>query len=195
MKAILLIFAFSLACCSAHAQGKINFSTFNFAPCTNQNTGTLMPTGPGFWAQLYYGPAGAREDQLISVTNAPVHFAVAGYILNATPYYTDPAVVPGGAFGTFQVRAWEAVLGDTWETAYANWLSGPPGPLLTKSNLGLIRTADANADPPQTPASLAGNGPGEIGIRRFFGQPLPEPGTLALGLAGTLALLWFRRRR
>lgn len=194
MKTILLITAISAACCGAHAQGKINFSTFNFAPVTNMWTSSLVPAGPGWWAQLFYGPAGATEQQLITVTNAPVHLAIAGYVLNTTPYYTDPAVVPGGAFGTFQVRVWEALLGDNWETAYANWLAQPPGGRLGKSNLGIIRTADANADPPQTPASLAGTGPGEVGIRAIP-ISIPEPGTVALGLAGALALLWPQRRR
>lgn len=192
MKAILLLSLLSVCSFSAHAQGRVNFSTYNFAPVTNLLTGQLIPSGSGWWAQLYYGSYGASDSQLIAVTNPPVHFAIDGYILTSTPYYTDPAIVAGGAFGSFQVRVWTADLGDNWDQAYNSWLSGPCCGILGKSNVGTIATANADAFPPAPPASLKGTGLGEIGIRPFY-VGLPEPGVLALGLAGALALLWFRR--
>lgn len=174
------------------AQGIIYFGTFNFAPVTNQLTGQLIPAGPDWWAQLYYGREGAGEDELIAVTNSPVHFAVDGYILNSSPYYTDAAVVPAAALGNFQIRVWAASLGDSWEQAYSGWLNGPCCGALGKSNVGTVWTADPYSVTPGAPSGLLSWGPNPI--RGFVAAPVPEPGVLALGLAGAIALRWHRRK-
>lgn len=194
MKKILLTLTASLMAVGAFAQGKVNFSTFNFAGATNGNTGALVAAGNGFWAQLYYGRPTDSETSLVSVTNAPVHFAVAGYILNSSPYYTDNSIVAGGTLGKFQVRAWEASLGNTWEVARQAWLTGPAGPLLGVSNEGIIATADGGAVPSQTPAPLSGSTGLQTPIRPFTLSPVPEPSVVALGALGLAAVLWRRRK-
>lgn len=193
MKKTLLMLASLLLVVSSYGQGLIAFKTFGGgvnAPATNALTGLRIPAGATFMAQLYYGAAGAAESSLISVSNAPVPFTSVGYVIRGETYYTDPAIVAGGAIGTFQVRAWEAVLGATWDVAYINWLSntGPyEGKVLGKSNLTQVKTGDPNSVPPGTPSAL-------IGLTGFSLVPVPEPGVLALCALGFVALLWRRRQ-
>lgn len=197
MKKLILTIVLSCAVVGAFAQGKVNFSTFNFAAASSGPTGQLIPTGPAYWAQLFYGPSNTTDwAALTQMTNNPVHFALAGYVFQSLPYYTDNAIVRGGDFGVFQVRAWAAVLGDTWSVAYNAWLTGPAdnARILGKSNLATIKTADATITPPATPASLQGKNAGEMGVLPFTLDPVPEPGVLALGVLGLVALLWRRRQ-
>ena len=195
MKAFKFIAFFALlSVCgfNAQAQGTVIFSTFPFAPVTDQMTGQRIPSS-AWLAQLYYGPAGASESQLISVANPPANLVTDGFVTSGTRF-TDPAVVAGGSFGTFRVRLWSAILGPTWETAYPIWLSGFVSEgKLGKSNLGLIRTGDPDGSPPESAASLQGIRPGEIGIQPFT-VGIPEPGIWALGLVSALTALWFRRQ-
>ena len=199
MRTALLLLLFGWSVAESVAQGKVQFSTYSFAPVTNLITGQLVPTGTDWWAQLYYGRYDVPDDRLlISATNAPVHLTITGFVhINVTAYYTDPAVIPGGAWGTFQVRVWEAVLGNSWDVAFANWQSDDPmysGKALGKSNLALITTCDANAVPPCNPARLNQTYGGQIPIQAFNVGPIPEPTMLALGLMGILALRCYRRR-
>lgn len=192
MKKLTIIAAFAVACLAARGQGTIAFSTYNFAGATNMVTGQPIPAGDEWSAQLYYGPAGSSWDQLVPCTNAPIHFALPGYILGQA-YYTG---VPSGAYAAVQVRIWSTILGNDWDSAFARWLSGTPDVWTTgvaKSNVGLIRTGNPNAQPPGLPAFLRGNQEGEIGIRPFSFVPIPEPSVVALGLIGALIFLCRRR--
>lgn len=187
MKTLLIGAAITMMTAVGYSQGTVVFGTTALQSATNIVTGQRVPTGPGFLAQLYYGGASATEAQLISVTNAPVNFAVAGRIIAGTRY-TDPAIVAGGATGTFQIRAWESALGANYETAFANYSSGAAGPVLGKSALFQVVTGNPNSIPPGAatafPASLNG----------FYLTPVPEPTVIALGALGLAALLYRRRK-
>ena len=197
MRTIVSLLLFACVGATSFGQGTVLFSTCPFAPATNTVTGQPIPAGIEWSAQLFYGPAGSSESQLIPFTNAPAHFAVAGYIFQSTAYYTDPGVVNGGAFAAVQVRIWSSILGNDWNSAYGSWLSlgydvWRHG--VAKSNVGLIQTGNPNAAPPGLPASLRGGNPGEIGLRPFSFTPIPEPSVLALALGGALFFLWHRPR-
>lgn len=175
-------------CVLTYGQGQISFATFNTAvnaPITNGLTGALA-TGSGYYAQLFYGPAGAVESALVSLTNAPATLSAAGYVTTGsgggTRYTQDAVVAPGSAL--FQVRAWTAALGNNWTTALANWQSGAnPTAVLGKSNIIPVTTTVA----PTPPALLAG-------LQGFSLQPVPEPSVIALGALGLAAILYRRRK-
>jgi len=187
MKTLLIGAAITMMTAVGYSQGTVVFGTTALQSATNILTGARVPTGAGYLAQLYYGSATATEVELRSVTNSPVNFAVAGRIIAGTRY-TDPVIVAGGTAGTFQIRAWEASLGANYETAFANWSSGAPGPVLGSSALFQVTTGNPNSIPPGAatafPASLNG----------FYLKPVPEPSVIALGALGLAALLYRRRK-
>lgn len=187
MKTLHLLWLLVFAPVSVFAQGQINFATIGVgvnAPVTNTLNWQRVPTGNTFLAQLYYGPAGAGESSLISVTNPAVGFAVDGFIIAGTRL-TDPVVVAGGQVGTFQVRVWEAVLGATWEQAYQNWNSMSVTGALGFSQLIQVKTTAA----PDSPVYLTSLQPFLVDS-----GTLPEPATAWLGLLGAAAVLYWRKR-
>jgi hypothetical protein len=200
MKKILVTLALSCISISAFAQGGIVFATRGGgvdAPVTNIVDGTRI-AGTAYLAQLYYGAAGATEGSLVPVlatpggaTGSTVTFGtstVAGYLVSglggAGNRYTDPAIAAPGAQTAFQIRAWQASLGSTWDAAFAAWQSGPAGPVLGKS--AIITTA-TSASSTSTPLPLAG-------MQGFYVTPVPEPSVIALGVLGLAAILWRRRK-
>jgi len=190
MKKIILTIAFASFVSIGFTQGYVNFANDTASYITNAVTGQRVPTGTAFLAQLYYGAAGATEGQLVSVTNAPVNFGLAGRVTGGGRFLNS-ATVAGGASGTFQIRAWEAVLGNTWEAALPNWESGGnfAGKVLGKSGLIQVKSADGSAVPLPTPAALSGLTP--FSLNSFV--VVPEPGVLALLALGVVGLIWRRR--
>lgn len=198
MKRILLTLVTGLVACSVFGQGGVVLNTRTGgvnAPATDTLAGTLA-AGTAYWAQLYYGAAGAAEASLVPVLNqpppgattgAPAWFstgATAGYILGSTGggnRYTDPAVVAAGAPTAFQLRAWQASLGNTWETALGNWSD------TTVMGKSAIITVATSTGPLDTPKPLTG-------LAAFNLTPIPEPGVIALGAIGLVALLLRRRK-
>jgi hypothetical protein len=197
MKRILLTLVAGLISCSVFGQGGIVLNTRTggvLAPVTDTLTGQLV-TGNAYLAQLYYGAAGAAESSLVpvlggvapSTTGTPAWFSsgtTAGYILGSTGggnRYTDPAVAAPGAVTAFQLRAWQASLGATWEEALGNWSSTT---VMGKS--GIIEVV-TSANALDTPKPLTG-------LAAFNLVPVPEPSVIALGAIGLVALLLRRRK-
>lgn len=198
MKKVLLTLVAGLVSCSVFGQGGIVMNTFGGAvdaPITDAITGQKV-VGTAYLAQLYYGPAGAAEASLVAavgspggvgVVPAPAHFSTAafpGYILTSTGggnRYCDPTVVAPGAVTTFQIRAWQANLGATWEEALGTWSATT---VLGKSALIQTITSASAGEAPKPLTGLAG----------FNLVPVPEPSVIALGAIGLVALLWRRRK-
>lgn len=196
MKKLILTFAAVAAAANLFAQGTVNFGTFSSAgtgAITNSETGQRVPLGTTFLAQLYYGLPNSAQGSLIAVTNNPVGFSgAAGFIvagartllesviLTATP---GPAGTPG-QMATVQIRAWQASLGATYESALDSGRVGVigAGPLTT------LATGNPATMPAGTPAPLSG-------IRGFVLTPIPEPSTIGLGIVGLAALAFLRRRK
>lgn len=201
MKRILLTLVAGLASLSVFGQGGIVLNTRTggvLAPATDTLTG-VPATGNAYLAQLYYGAAGAAEGSLVPVLlNASPDTTVgttawfgsgatAGYILGSTGggnRYTDPAVAAPGATTSFQLRAWQASLGTTWEEALANPLYQQGTTVLGKSGIIQVPTSANNLD---TPKPLTG-------LAAFDLVPIPEPSVIALGAIGLVALVWRRRK-
>jgi len=188
-----LLATIGLACLtwSVNGQGVIAFNTIGGgvnAPVTNQATG-LKVTGNTFLAQLFYGQ-GMVTDQfaLIEVPGTPAMFgtgATAGYVTTTTGGGNRVLPIAPGSQVTVQMRAWDIVLGQTWDQAFANWNASGRGPGIGFSRLGII-TALGSA----TSASLLTSlNPG------FFAPPVPEPSVIALGILGGIGVLLLRRRK
>jgi len=187
MKKILLTFAGVLLAIGVQAQGTVNFANNAATAISNIVTGARVPAGNTFLAQLYYGAAGLADDSSFqSVTNPAATFTLAGQVLAGTRSTT----LAGGSTGSFQIRAWQASLGPTWEVAFPAWQSGAAGPVLGKSGIIQVKTADPFASPPGTPTSLITG----TGLTGFYLTPVPEPTVIALGALGLAALLYRRRK-
>lgn len=196
MKRILLTLVAGFVACSVFGQGGVVINTRGGgvdARVTDSLTGEFV-SGQNYWAQLYYGAAGAAEASLVPVLNAPggtvapvAWFSAGtlpGYILTSTGggnRYTDPAVAAPGALTSFQLRAWQATLGTSWEVALGNWSDTT---VLGKSAIIEVATSANNLD---TPKPLTG-------LAAFTLDPVPEPSVIALGAIGLVALLWRRRK-
>jgi len=186
MKKILLTFAGVLLAIGVQAQGTVNFANNAATAISNIVTGARVPAGNTFLAQLYYGTAGAVDDSsFISVATAPATFTLAGQVLAGA----RSTSLVGGTTGSFQIRAWEASLGATWDVAFPAWQSGAAG-VLGKSGIIQVKTADPSSVPPGTPTSLITG----TGLTGFYLTPVPEPTVIALGALGLAALLYRRRK-
>lgn len=197
MKGLLTTLVAGLVAGSAFGQGGIVMNTRGGgvdAPVVSALTGQRIE-GQAWLAQLYYGAAGAFETSLVPVLDAPYPGgtvaapawfgtgAAAGYILTSTGggnRYTDPAIAAPGAITSFQLRVWEASLGNTWEEALGNWSWDT---ILGKSAIIAVRTSASILDPPKPLLGLTA-----------FTIGIPEPNVIALGALGLMALLWHRRK-
>jgi hypothetical protein len=172
-----------LAGWSLFGQGSVMFENAGAglnAPITNGLTG-LRVSGSGFVAQLYYAPGtSALEADLTSLSGVAPFSGSPGYFFGGLRV-TD-ANTPPGASATFQVRAWEAALGATFEEALANAPSFP-NRVLGKSALFVNPTGTSGA-----PATLSN-------LNGFRLDPvlIPEPGLISLLVLLPLAALRLRR--
>jgi len=194
-KLVIASLALAFASTLAFGQGQISFLSRGGgvdAPVTNIVTGQRV-SGTGYLAQLYYGPAGASESSLVTFGGTTAaNFAtatLAGYVITSTGggVRTVDLSIPGVVAGqptSFQLRAWEASLGATWELAFPAWQSGAAGPVLGKS--AIIST--------KTSATIAETAQPLLGLQGFNLTPVPEPSVIALGALGLAALLYRRRK-
>jgi len=177
MRIIAIIAGALMISLSGYAQGTVNFA--NIVPAAGINakiTGWNGEgwTGPNYLVQLYAGPAGSTDSQLMAIS-PPARFLDgpgAGYFSAGTR--TLPNVAPG-APAVVQVRAWDVTTGATWETATVKGVSA----LLNVAATG-------GGSPPVLPANL-------VGLQGF--SIIPEPTAVPLALLGGLALLFQRRSR
>jgi hypothetical protein len=203
MKQLLVTAALaSITAGSAFGQGSVLFQNSSSTRVSYAVDGANI-NGSGFRIQLFYANGDVTsESALEAVPNrTPLSTVTVGIFAGGSPYIL-PSVSPAGGVATFQVRAWAAVLGETWDAASANWAANSGSDasrksmVLGKSALFRVDTADPTASPlPPSPNLTAGvNGVG--GLTGFTVDVIPEPSTIALGVFGGLsALLLFRRRK
>lgn len=158
---------------------------------TNGGTATYTGVpliGTGFTAALFGGASGIADENspnLAFVASAPFRTgATTGGFFNAPTASMNVPGTTAGAFGTFQVRAWDNRLGTvtTWAAAMAD-------PTIARGSSALFTPTFAlgGATVPPTTA------PGLQGLTSF-NLVVPEPGVIALGVLGLGALLLRRRK-
>ena len=195
MKTTLLIPLIALAGWSLHGQGTVNFANNSASAVTNSLTSARVETGTTFLAALYYAADGVTDESQFAQVGADTGFApLPGFIAGGTR--TVPVgMAPNGGNVMFQIRAWEAAYGSTYEDALAAPSQNGRSALVGKSNIIRVNTTDANAQPPGVPASITSG----TGLAGFFLNlapvPVPEPSSMALALMGGLATFWLRRGR
>lgn len=172
-----------------YGQGTV---TFVAASITNSLTGALAPAGTSFKVSLYWlsdrTPAPTTPDFGPSSVAWTTNLTLAGGA-NAGLVKVD-GINPAGANAYFQVRAWEAAFGASYEEAIANpALIGGHLALAGTSNIGRIDTGDPTTVPPGTAPNTA------LTLKGFTLVPVPEPSVIGLGVLGIGALLLLRRRK
>jgi hypothetical protein len=197
MKQLLITSAAVLAAVNIHAQGTVNFANAAagglFQPVTSGVDGSKVAPGNAYRAQLYYANgASASESQLEAVGAAVPFSSNAGQEgLFFGGARTLPNIDPPGGVGTFQVRAWSAVLGDNGTDAESSWQGQGPDAsrLFGRSALFTVDTANPMEVPTPTPVAM-------LNFRAFSVVMVPEPSAIALAaLGGLSALVLFRRRK
>lgn len=198
MKKTIITLQVVFAGLSVLAQGTVNFGNVGTGTAvSNSLTMAATPAGTTFRASLYFLPDQATvptTDEFTArgtILNPSVNsFALAGQFIGGTR--TTPGVANGGiapgAFGYFQVRAWEAAFGATYAEAANN-----PNPI--GGRLALVGTAIPVRVQTGDGALV---GPGSLvtaGLKGFYVSPVPEPSLLGLGALGIGALLLLRRRK
>jgi hypothetical protein len=181
MKKLVLIAALAVATSAGYAQGLINFSNYvpgsGLTPKIFQSDGTT-PLDGTYLAQLY---AGTSASSLTPVGTAATFKtgAGAGYFTGGGVAIPLTVIANPAAGGVFEVKAWLATAGTSYEAALAAGNNNTFG-ASTPFTLASIATAPA-------PASNL------IGLTSFSLVGVPEPSTLVLGVLG--ASLFLLRRR
>jgi len=152
-------------------------------------TGHPLLAGTGFTAQLWGGPAGTPEGQLVLCDNGSTVFrtgAGAGYVVPLAVAAQVPNAPAGpGSRATLQLRVWDNQNGTI--TSWAQVLGGR----------GVARGVSDVFTPGFELGGATVLPPNLIGLTSFnlVGEPpVPEPSVIALGACG-LALLLHRFRR
>lgn len=173
----------------SYGQGTVNLVA---ASITNSVTGALAASGTAFHLALYWLPDSATPPTTADFNGAQ-HVAITTNLTlaggaNIGPVRID-AITPSGAFAYFQIRAWEAAFGSSYEQAVVAAPVGGRGALAGTSNIGRIDTADPTTVPPGVPPNTA------FTLKGFTLVPVPEPSVIGLGVLGIGALLLLRRRK
>jgi len=192
MKKLAIMAAAVFATVNIFAQGTVNFSNIGGGGITNSLTSARVIVGSTFMVQLYYSPDSASapaDDLLMPLAGVGTIGPIPG--IYSAGVRTAP-VTPAGASAWFQVRAWEAAFGTSYEAALANSQSvGGRLALVGKSNTFKVNTSDPTLIPPENAANLIA-----AGLQGFLITPvIPEPSVIGLGLLGAGALLLLRRRK
>jgi len=195
MKKIIIMAAAVFATVNIFAQGTINFANGSTAALvTNTLTGARAVVGSTFVVQLYYAPdnSGGAEAMLMPVAGTAAFGPVPGLFSGGTR--TLP-VTPAGAFAYFQVRAWEAAYGTSYEEALQRGAQGGRLALTGKSNIIHVDLADPTTVPPGIASSMLTSLLLPVGLSGISLTVIPEPSVIGLGLLGVGALLVLRRRK
>ncbi len=143
----------ALASLDVFAQGTVHFGGNTSTRIRNGWTGLPARAADGIKAALYWAPIGSTNFvQLGTAVDAGI--PLPGLFIGGTR--TTGLETAGGTSAQFQVRAWEAAYGQTYEEARSAPLQAGRGALLGRSVVLAIRTG--NATPPTPPALLTANG-------------------------------------
>lgn len=169
-----------LAVQSAFADGEITFATFNNDDASKGVTSYLgSPVGNTFFGQLYIS---STINGTYTAIGTPVAFITGFGVINAGTV-TFTGFNPGSS-AFYILRAWNSAAGSTFEQASASASGIVGSSAATAFTVG--GTGTGNPPPVFTAVANIHN--------NFSLAAVPEPTTIALGVAGGLALLARRRR-
>jgi hypothetical protein len=128
------------------AQGTVTFGNNSSTYITNSLTGMRVVVGTTFRVALYAAADGTTDESQFVTLGAPTSISLAPgiYVGGTRTAPMVPVGVPGGAFGMFQVKAWEFAYGTSYEEAAAAPPMNGRSALVGKSNLVRVRTGDPN---------------------------------------------------
>jgi len=194
MKKLAITIAAVFATLNIFAQGTVNFQSSSSSLVYDDSTGipVLALGGTTFSVALYWAavdPLNPTVQPAASAFAAQTPSGHVGVINPTTGLYlpgkyqvgtvTIAGITPPGGMGWFQVKAWETLFGNSFESAN--------GGLKGVSNVIKIPTADPTTIPAGIPKPLTGLSRIDLVV--------PEPAMLGLGLLGGAALLLLRRRK
>lgn len=164
----------------------IGNTTSGLPPGTQVYTGGLL-VGSGYTAQLFSGPAGTTDANLLvaAASGGIVTFRTGGAAgFTSTSTATLANVAKDAASAVFQIRVWDNNSGlyASWGQAVPAWQAG-----LIAAGMGNLFTVNAIGGDLNTPPSL-------VGQQSFNIWLTPEPSTYALLALGGVGL-WLCRRR
>jgi len=197
MKKLAVIASLGLFAVATYGQGTVSFA--NGAPTAVSNilTGVRVVAGTTFRVALYYhveqatAPTSADIDAGLSQGRAAIVYSTNFNTPSAGQFNAGSRTTPAapGADAWFQVRAWEAAFGATYEQAVNAAPQGGRLALAGTSNVIRVTTGGVGS-PPSNPGSLVNSG-----LLGFYIVPVPEPSVLGLGIIGIGALFLLRRRK
>lgn len=198
IKSLIITASFLAAATVGYSQGTVVFANLGTGTAISNSVSlTVLPSGTGFRAALYYMPDGinysnAANAQIFNNTAQQLGANVVNFI--SPGQFTGgnrTTTSAGGAPGWFQVRAWSASVGGVSYTSFEQAVaSGRSDVFAGKSEiLWLLKTGDpANSVPAST---LVADGK----LKGFYVSPVPEPAAIGLGILGVGALWLLRRRK
>jgi len=181
MKRIHLLLAVLALPATVVAQGQVifaNTSTTLFMTADRSGANQQLMSGVNaFRIGLYIAPPGTSDPSLFTLTGVATNSSV---VPGRFSHPESPYTIAGnnGTPIAFQIRAWVAASGATYESArYRGW-----------SAIGSVTPAVGGAPAP----NLFGSGPGQLatGIVIF----VPEPSTWALVALGILIIFYCRKK-
>ena len=187
---IVALGALSLGAFRSSGQGNVVFANQTTTEITNAAGAKLVAPAGTYMFGLYLGPLGSPPGALTLVAtglnpNWPPGSIVDGWFDAGNPF-TLPNGYPAGTTIAFQVRLWEAALGNSYEAA----ISSPGVNIFGESILGYVTPTV----PPNPAAPLFGNTGGGL-VPAFAVGVVPEPSTFVLGSVGLAVLVFCSRRR
>lgn len=186
-KSIIAMVAAVAFAASSYGQGTVAFnnaagSLVTYGPGGPNAGGSSLAVGNQILLGLYWGAAGSTEAQLVQIGGTTTIAPSAGRY-SGGQRTTGVATAPG-ATAVFQVRAWSASMGATYEEA----LTAAGGYRGTSTLFSSTTGGVGSPASPAVPLSLTVPGFSVAFI------PVPEPSVVALAVLGVGALL-FRRRK
>jgi hypothetical protein len=178
----------------AWSQGSIQFANFVVPNLvSNSITGRPVEAGTKFQVALYFAPDGVVDEEEFVQLGPSVGFVEPGRFAGGT---REVPGVDGGAYAMFQVRAWEAAFGSTYEEAISN-RNPQGGRLALAGETGIMRVQPGFGTLPPAPL-VGGNVEAVVGAplrEGFILTVVPEPAPALLWLIGMGALAVYASRR
>jgi len=165
LKALLLSAAVAFAPLTLFGQGTVHFGCDNSTPIMNGLTGLRASARDGIMIALYWAAPGSSNFVQLGAA-VSVGVPLPGVFVGGTRR-TGPER-PSAARDLFQLRAWEAAYGSTYEQAMASTGWQGRGPLNGQS--AILEIPTASADPPTPPTLLTA-----YGFTGFQLNPAPLP--------------------